>query len=171
MGTRVTVAITVLGLLLPGAAFAQGFTQGDKELLLSLNGGSDTDFDSTIFTLQGELGYFFTPNIEGAVRQGIRYNDPIVGESATRATTTVAADYHFDMGRWWPFAGGSLGYIYGSGTSDSWILGIEGGLKYFVNTTTFVAGRVEYQWFLDDGDDGGFDDGQWIYVLGIGFRW
>jgi hypothetical protein len=49
-------------------------------------------------------------------------------------------------------------------------LGLEGGLKYFVNSTTFVLGRLEYQWLLDD-DEEGFDDGQWVYVVGIGFKW
>jgi hypothetical protein len=29
---------------------------------------------------------------------------------------------------------------------------------------------VEFNWFFHD-DDESFDDGQWLYVIGIGFRW
>ena len=82
----------------------------------------------------------------------------------------MAGDYHLDLGRFWPFFGANLGYVYGEDVSDTWALGLEGGLKYFVNSTTFVLGRVEYQWLLDD-DDEGFGDGQWVYVVGIGFKW
>ena len=51
--------------------------------------------------------------------------------------------------------------------------GPEGGVKYFVNNTTFIFGSVQYQFFFEDDDDAedSFDDGQWVYALGIGFRW
>ena len=170
MFKRVTLAVGVLCLVLPVGAFAQGFTEGDKELLLNASGASDNDFDNTIFSIAGDLGYFFTPNLEAAIRQGLSFTDTEGAGSSLNASTRGAVDYHFDLGRWWPFAGANIGYIYGEDVNETWALGIEGGLKYFVNDTTFILGRVEYQWFLDD-DDNGFDDGQWVYVVGIGFRW
>ena len=69
MLTRVVVAIGVLCLILPTTTFAQGFSQGNKELLLNGAGASDKDFDSSAFSVEGSLGYFFTKNIEVAVRQ------------------------------------------------------------------------------------------------------
>ena len=164
------VAFSALCLVLPAGVFAQGFVQGDKQLMLNAAGVSENDFDSTIFSIEGDLGYFFTPNIEGSIRQGIQFSNTERGGSSTNASTRVAADYHLDLGRFWPFFGGNLGYIYGEDVSDTWALGLEGGLKYFVNSTTFVLGRLEYQWLLDD-DDEGFNDGQWVYIVGIGFKW
>ena len=71
---------------------------------------------------------------------------------------------------WQPFIGAQLGYIYGDNTSDTWVAGPEAGVKYFINSTTFVVGAVEYQFFFDDSDDASdnFDDGQFIYSLGLG---
>ena len=66
MLTRIAVAISVLCLILPATTFAQGFSQGDKELLLNGAGVSDKDFDSTVFSVEGSFGYFFTKNIEVA---------------------------------------------------------------------------------------------------------
>jgi hypothetical protein len=168
MFKRVSVAVGILCLVLPVGAFAQGFMQGDKELMLNASGASDNDFDNTIFSIAGDLGYFFTPNIEGSIRQGVSFTDTEASGSSLNASTRGAVDYHFDMGRWWPFVGANIGYIYGEDVSEDWALGFEGGLKYFVNETTFIHGRVEYQWLLDGDDD---DDGQWVYVVGIGFRW
>jgi len=171
MSTGRIVTLTILCLILPAGAFAQGYTQGDKTLQLSMNGASDKDFDNTIFSITGELGYFATPNIQAALRQGVRFSDIEGGGSTTNASTVGAVDYNFDMGRLWPFGGVSVGYVYGGGVADSWEMGLEGGASYFVNTTTFILGRIEYQWFLDNNSDGGFEDGQWVYTIGIGFRW
>ena len=172
MLTRGIVAVTVLCLILPAGAFAQGFNQGDKAVLLNATGASENDFDSTIFSIEGELGYFFSPRIEGAVRQSIQFSNIEGIGSATNASTRAAGDYHFDLGRFWPFAGASLGYVYGDNVTDSWEAGLEGGLKFFVNSTTFILGRLEYQWFLNGHHaEDGFNNGQWFYTIGIGFRW
>ncbi len=171
MLTKTIVALSILGLALPAATFAQGFSQGDKELLLNGTGTSNKDFDSTNFSIQGSIGYFFTKNIEAALRQDFRFVNIEDGGSAWNAITRGALDYHLDLGRFWPFVGGNVGYSYGDNVSDTWEAGIEGGLKFFVNSTTFVLGMLEYEWLLDSDDDDGFGDGQWVYAVGIGFRW
>lgn len=171
MLTRIIVAVSVLCLVLPVAGFAQGFNQGDKEVLLNANGTSENDFDSTIFSFAGEIGYFFTPNIQGALRQGIQFTSVEGAGSSTNASTRAAADFNLDLGRFWPFAGANIGYIYGEDTSDSWVFGLEGGLKLFVNNTTFLLGRLEYQWLITNSGGRGFSDGLWVYTIGIGFRW
>ena len=46
------------------------------------------------------------------------------------------------------------------------------GAKYSVNDTTYIVGMVGIEWFSDEGEDEDiFDDGRWVYALGIGFRW
>jgi len=172
MLTRVAVAVAVLGLLVPAASLAQGFNQGDKEILLNGAGVSDRDFDSTLFSIEGSFGYFLTKNIEASIRQDLSFSTVEHTGSSWMGTTRGALDYNFDLGRFWPFVGGSIGYIYGDDVTNTWEAGLEGGLKFFVNNTTFVLGMVEYQWFLHSSDTGSeFDDGQFVYVIGIGFRW
>jgi len=171
MSKRVAVAISVLCLILPAPIFAQGFSQGNWEVMLNGAGVSDKDLDSTIFSLEGSLGYFFTSHIEGSVRQALSLSTIEHAGSSWSATTRGALDYNFDLGRFWPFVGGNIGYIYGDDVSDTWEAGIEGGLKFFVNNTTFILGMVEYEWFLNNNDDDSFNDGQFVYILGIGFKW
>lgn len=172
MLTKVAVAVSILCLVLPATTFAQGFTQGDKEVVLNGTGRSANDFDSTNFSVEGSFGYFFTSNIEGSIRQSLDLTTTENQGSDWGASTRGALDYHFDMGRFWPFLGGNIGYNYGDDTADTWEVAAEGGLKFFVNNTTFILGRVEYQWFLNDDDSGtGFDDSQFVYTIGIGFKW
>ncbi len=171
MLTRVAVAVGVLCLILPTLTLAQGFSPGDKEVLLNGAGVSDKDFDSSVFSVQGSLGYFFTRNIEAAIRQSFSFTGVENSGSSWAAATRGALDYHLDLGRFWPFAGGNIGYNYGDDVPDSWTAGLEGGLKFFVNSTTFILGMLEYQWFLTNNNDDGFSDGQWIYTVGLGFRW
>jgi len=169
MLTRVVVAASILCLILPAPGFAQGFSQGDKTFELSGTGVADKDFDNSAFSFQGALGYFFTDNIEGVIRQDLAFAD--VGDSSWNAATRVALEYNFDMGRVWPLVGASLGYMYGDDVDDTWMGGIQGGARVFVNQTTYILGTAEYEWLFDSGDDEGFDDGRWVFSLGIGFRW
>ncbi len=173
MAIRVPVVINLLCLILSAATFGQGFTQGDKDLTLTGSGASSKDFDSTTFSIEGYFGYFFTNNIEGMIRQGVGYADVPGADNNWNASTRVAADYHFDLGHWWPFVGVNLGYIYGDQVNDTWVAGPEGGVKYFVNETTYILGLVEYEFFFDSSDniDDAFDDGRFVYIVGVGFRW
>ena len=160
--------------LLPAAAANAQFQAGDFELTLSGQGSNGPDFDGVQWGVNGSLGYFLTKELEVAVRQTVNYTDITAGDgSAWAGSTRVAVDYHFDFGRFQPYVGGNVGYVYGDGVTDSWLAAPEAGLKYFVNSTTFVQLGVEYQFFFDEGDDASdaFSDGQFLYTLGVGFRW
>jgi hypothetical protein len=170
---RIVIATTVLGLVLPAVAFGQGFSEGDKVATLSGSGSSDNDLDNTDLSMEGAFSYFFTDKIEGAIRQGFAWIDLPGSDNDWAASTRVALDYNFDMGRVWPFVGGNFGYVYGDAVHDTWVAGPEAGVRVFVNPTTFIMGLVEYEFFFDDSDeiDDAFDDGRFVYTLGIGFRW
>ncbi len=171
MLTRIVVVSSVLCLILPAAGFAQGFSQGDKVFTLNGNGQSDKDFDSSAFSISGSLGYFFTDRIEGAVRQTVGFSDVEGSGSNWTGTTAVAVDYNFDMGRVWPFVGGTIGYVYGDGVSDTGFAGPEAGVRVFVNQTTFILGSIQWDFLFDSGDEGDtFDDSFFSYTVGIGFR-
>ena len=156
--------VPVLALLaLPALASAQ-FEAGNWEMRLSGAGSNDQDFRTFDINVNLGLGYFLTKEAEVGVRQGLTYAD---GGSSWSAQTVAFIDYHFDMDRWQPYVGANIGYVYGDNVSDAWIAGPEIGVKYFVNSTTFIDLNAAYEFNLEEGlDNGGF-----LYGLGIGFKW
>jgi len=89
-----------------------------------------------------------------------------------RAAETGTLKDVFDLEAWQPFVGGNFGYVYGDAVNDTFEAAPEAGVKYFVNSTTFIFAMVEYQFFFDSGDDidNAFSDGQFLWSLGLGFR-
>src|SRR5438067_2865813 len=166
---RLCVVFAAALLLAPAISQAQ-FKQGDWELTLSGQASNGPDFNGVTGSASGNLGYFLTDQLEIGVRQTATYND--IGTSGNlNGSTGIAADYNIDLGRFVPYIGGSIGYVYGDSVSDSWFGGPEAGLKYFVNNTTFVFFSIEYQFFFDSGSNFNqpFSDGAFLYGLGIGF--
>ena len=160
---RKAIACAVLGMLAVPAVSNAQFKQGDWEFTLSGSGSNDKDFETGAFTVAGSGGYFLNDQVEVGLRQGITWGD---GGSSWDGDTRVFADYHFDLDRWQPFVGANLGYIYGDNVDDAWIAGPEAGVKYFVNSTTFIQLSAAYEFDLNNG----FDGGSFFYGLGIGFR-
>jgi hypothetical protein len=160
--------VPVLAMLaLPALAQAQ-FEAGNWELKLSGQGTNDQDFDGGSVGFSGSLGYFLSKEMEVGVRQGLSWSDAVGGSgSVWSGDTRIFLDYHFDMDRWQPYVGVFGGYIYGDVAEESWIGGPEVGVKYFVNSTTFIELNAAYAFNLEEGlDEGGF-----FYGLGVGFRW
>jgi hypothetical protein len=156
--------VPVLALLaLPALASAQ-FEAGNYSLQLSGSGSNDNEWRTGSAAVQFDLGYFLTKELEAGVRQGLIWGD---GGSAWDGNTIVYGDYHFDMDRWQPYVGAFIGYKYGDTTADGWVAGPEVGVKYFVNTTTFVNAFAQNQFDLQNG----IDEGAYVYGLGLGFRW
>jgi hypothetical protein len=159
--------VPVLALLaLPALAQAQ-FEAGNYELKLAANGANDQDFDGGSVGAAGSLGYFLSKEFEVGFRQGLTWSDTGSSGSVWAGDSRVFADYHFDMDRWQPYVGGFIGYIYGDVAEESWVAGPEIGVKYFVNSTTFIDANAAYAFNLEEG----LDDGSFFYSLGIGFRW
>jgi hypothetical protein len=151
------------------------FQQGDLELTLGGNALGGKDFDGFSAGVNASLGYFATDQFEIGVRQSINYTDVGTAPNAggqLSGSTRVFGDFHFDLGQWQPYIGANIGYVYGDATADTWEAAPEGGVKYFLNSTTFVFAQVEYQFFFDEADavDDAFGDGQFVYSLGIGVK-
>lgn len=164
--------ISFLALLVfPAAAMAE-FKAGDKEFTLSGSGSSDNDVDSGGFAVQGSFGYFLSDMMEGIIRQEVRYSDSDPGPTAWDGSTGVGLQFNFSLMNVTPFLGGTVGYVYGDSLEDTWFAAPEGGIKAFVNNTTFVQALVQYQWFFDDSSDAdeNFDDGRFVYGLGLGVK-
>ena len=69
------------------------------------------------------------------------------------------------MGAWQPFVGGFVGYEYLENLTGQVGVGPEAGVKYFVNSTTFVFVRVGYDYLVEQPKFSVFEGG-----LGVGFR-
>lgn len=175
IGIKTLAAAAIVAVSACSVASAQSSdVQRQWELLLTGNGSNDNDFNNGGFNVNAQVGYYFTDQWQVNLRQGFGYSD--FGDSSWTGATRIGVDYHFDMGqdqRWVPFVGAELGYLYGDGTNDTFAAGPEAGLKVYVNDTTFVYGSVLYEFLFDSGDDvdSQLDDGQFVYGLGIGFRW
>jgi len=93
---------------------------------------------------------------------------------ALDGSTRVGADFHLPLGdqnQFVPFAGANFGYVYGDNVNDTWEAAPEGGIKVFVNNSTFVFAQVEYQFFFKSGSTSdSFKNGQFVWTLGLGFR-
>ncbi len=154
----------------PSSSYAY-FEEGDKEVTLSGTAANGTDFNGVTAGVNGSIGFFITDNLELGLRQTVTYSD-IGVDSALNGSTRVALDFHFDLEALQPFVGVNFGYVYGDAVNDTFEAAPEGGIKWFVNSTTFIFAMVEYQFFFDSADeaDNAFEDGQFIYTLGIGFR-
>jgi hypothetical protein len=163
--------VSAVLLMAPVSAFAQSgnpYQKGVREFTVVGSGSSDESFDNTALNTSLSIGQFFTDRLQGAIRQDISFSD--IGSSNWNGSTRLVADYHFGSGRLVPLLGITLGYIYGDNVKEQFIAGPEAGLKFFMNSTTFVYGLIEYQFLFDDADDAddSFDDGRWVYGLGLG---
>lgn len=157
----------VIGFL-PALAFAQP-QAGNWELTLNGGGSNNKGFTAGSFNVGGGLGFYALKEVELSLRQTVSYADFNSGTTIA-AGTRVAADYHFDLGQWQPFIGANIGCNYGEHVKNTWQAAPEAGLKFYVNKSTFVYGQAEYQFFFaSNSGSNGFDKGQFVYSLGIGF--
>jgi hypothetical protein len=169
---KILLVTAAVLLTLPAVAMA-GFQTGDYEFTLNGTGSSDNDFDNNDFSMQFGLGYFFSDMLAAVLRQDlgitVRDND----DDDWNGSTALGADVNFNFATVTPFLGATIGYLYGDDVDNSWFLSPEAGVKFFVNTTTYIQALVQYQWLFDDSDDidNNFDDGRFVYGAGIGFKW
>ena len=177
MSRRHGLIVAALALILfPAAsAFAQ-FKQGDWELTLSGVATNGPDFNGVTAGAAGSIGYFVSDQFELSFRQSLTYTD--LGDAASgkgsawNGTSRLALDLHVDFGRFQPFVGANVGYIYGEAISDTFEVAPEAGIKWFLNRTTFIQFLVEYELFFDKNSDlsSALRDGEFVYTIGIGVR-
>jgi hypothetical protein len=145
------------------------FQAGNWELELGGSGTANKQVSAGNFAIAADLGYFLTKNIEVAVRQSVGFADAQHSKSIVTASTAIAADWNFDMGNFVPFVGGNVGYAYGNnGFKDQWAAGPEAGLKWFLNSTTFVYGIVEYEILFGGNHVNSSNNGLFMYQVGLG---
>ena len=146
-----------------------GFRAGDRELILIGSGSSDEDFDNTVLNAEIGLGYFFTDTLSLALRQGVSYRDVDNGD-IWNGSTRLGLDLHIPTRYVIPYIGVNAGYLYGDAVNDQFIAGPEAGIKIFANPSSFIFAGLEYQILFESADDidDQWDDGRFVYQLGIG---
>jgi hypothetical protein len=164
----------LFGFALPAAA-QERFVPGDDEWELTFNGtgSNDRDFDNGGFGVSGALGYYLSDETEFVLRQSVSYTRSDSLGSDNIFSTRAAIDYHFGEERLRPFLGVNFGGVYGSGVEETFAAAPEVGLKWYARPGVFMMLMGEYQFFFRDVSDADdqFDDGQFVYSLGMGFDW
>jgi len=175
----VVLGVICAALVLPGIAAAQDNDnigpEGESwELTLAGSGFNDRDFDNGGFGGSASIGFYFNENFELALRQSVNYFDTEdESGSDTIASTRLAADIHFDLGRLRPFIGANFGAVYGDAIEETFAAAPEAGLKLYIKPEAFLMVLGEYQFFfkdIEDSDDS-FENGQFVYTVGVGFNW
>lgn len=163
----------------PALALAQnsdnpvyGPSAGDQEFTISGSGSSGTELDQGAFGLSGELGWYLTDHVEAGIRQSASWSGVDNGDDFWTASTGGFVNYQFGDARLKPVVGASLGYAYGNAVDESFYAGVGGGLKYYVLPSTFIQGAAEWQFYFDEPDhaNNAFDDGSFVYTLGVGYN-
>lgn len=149
-----------------------GPRHGDRELIIGGSGSADRSFDNSVGGATVSYGYFVNDSLSSILRQSVNYAKPEDAGSQWHGATRLAVDQHFLQGPLRPFLGANVGRIYGEGVRDSWVAGLEGGMKYYVQPRTFLHATVEYGWLFQRASsvDDRFGNGQWNWSLGVGFN-
>ncbi|HKJ87330.1 MAG TPA: hypothetical protein VKA48_02240 [Gammaproteobacteria bacterium] len=163
--------------LAPAISWAQeqqnpyGPHEGDQEFTISGTGTSDSGFDNNRMGVSLAYGMYFTNELKFSLKQQLNVTD-LPKQSAWNGSTRIAADYHFDVGRWWPYAGAQFGILYGKDVSDTFIMGPDVGFKYYVKPRTFIYFEAEYQVLFQSSTkvNSVIDDGSWVHTVGVGFN-
>lgn len=144
---------------------------GDWEFLLGGSGTSDRDFDNNLVSVDASIGNYLQDWLLVGARQNVGIADS-ESDSSWNGSTVLFADYVFNFDRFRPFVGVTFGGLYGDDVDDTFIAGPQAGVKYYAKDDTFVFGRVNYDFLFESADDAdsAFDDGRFVYTIGIGFN-
>ena len=142
---------------------------GEWEVTLAGSGSNDKDFEDGSFNVDVDASYYFSELVSAGVRQNVNLVDTNV--SSWNGSTSIFGQLHFGDTPLRPFIGASVGYLYGDDTNDTFFGGPEAGLRYYVKPEAFLFGRASYQFLFESGDDisDQFDDGRFVYTVGVGF--
>ncbi len=142
---------------------------GNWELTLFGSGVSNQDFDAGAFSGGGSIGYYLGDVVELAIRQNVAFID--AGDSDWNGSTRAAIDFHLPLPVVKPFIGANFGWVYGDTVKETMAAAPEAGVKIFAKQDVFIFAMAEYQFFFEDTDQAGdaFEDGSFVYSLGIGF--
>ncbi len=166
------ISIALIAAVFPAASALAAPQEGSREFSISGSGASSKDFDNTSIGLNGQMGWYVTNEVSVGVQQTANIAALQSNNNTWSASTLGYADYNFGKDAIVPFAGANLGYIYGESVKNTGSTGLQTGLKFYVNNTTFIKTQIQYEWLFssNDNNNDGFDNGVFLYSVGVGFN-
>ena len=166
---RGIVPVAALMVLFPLVSAAQTKTglQQDKWKFIHFGSSlSDKQSNTTGIISSPETRKF--PNLERVIRQDASITHS-PDDSAWNDSINVI-NYYFGKGAWFPLVGLSMGYLQDDEEKNQFVAAPEIGLKYFMNSETFLYGLVEYQFPFNNIADmnDAYDNGRIKFGLGFG---
>ena len=144
-----------------------GPRQGDWEGFIGGSGSSSSgEFNDNSLGVSASIGYYVLSWMPVSLRQAVATSFGSNVEDVWDFATTAAVDFQAPLGRFQPFIGGFAGYSYGDQSSA--LAGPEGGIKFYVNESTFIQGLMQYGWLFDKSFE--LDEGRAVYTIGMGFN-
>lgn len=147
------------------------------EVTLAGGGTNDEDFDIGNGSLDASVGYYFNEVVELVARQSVFFSDDegvlADDEDVWAFQSRIALDLHLPLGRFVPYVGASVGYLYGDiPTDETGSAGPEAGVKIYLQRAAFLQIGAEWQFFFDEQDtiNDAFEEGQLFYNVGFGLR-
>ncbi len=132
-----------------GTASAQP-EEGDQELQLSADFFGTHKFKSYSTNVEASYGFFVSDALEVGARLGYIGSFPHGGKSGWMMTALPFIDYHFrgvsEGDKILPYIG-AFGGWYFNDRDDSYALGPEAGVKFFVYDKTFINTQYRYEFF------------------------
>ena len=160
-------ATTQEGVQIPPYEPERGPRAGSWEATFGGIGASLDQFDNNRVGAGASLGYYITPWLPVGVRQSVfwEWGSDLTDSSAGISRAFI--DFQAPLGAFQPFIGGIIGAQYGKNVDEKLIYGPEGGIKYWLNESTFMYGLFE--WHAQEGE--AFDNGNAVYTIGFGLNW
>jgi len=171
---RSLTLLVVASLVFAGVASA-AVQKGDTEInlagsFLSTDGAGASSNDSTVWAVDGFLGYFVTDNIQVGLGANGQWTDSDTNsEDDWMYGIGVAGKYHFmPTNLWVPYVGGQVKWEWSdttTGTFDGLMYGPLAGLRFELNASNDFF--VEYQYRLFAGELNDTYDSAHAVLIGI----
>jgi hypothetical protein len=146
---------------------------GRWDFTLAGTGSNDKDFDVGGSQVAANVGFFLADAFEASIRQTLGFADAGEGiPDVWNGTSRLALDFVFPLHPIEPFVGANIGYVYGDTVKETMAGAPEAGVRFFLKDDAYIHLLGEYQFFFDESDRIGdvFEDGQFLYEVGMGIR-
>ena len=159
------------GAPMPPYTFEPGPRQGDWEAAIAVSGASTNEFGGNAIGAEGSIGYYVLKFLPITLRQngGFAFGSDVT--DSWNLSTRLFVDGQWNNGNWFqPFIGVGFGGNYGRQVDQSLIFAPNAGAKMYVNESTFVQARFEWDWTFNADKNSEFNEGAALYTIGVGWN-
>jgi hypothetical protein len=159
------------GAPMPPYTYEPGPRQGDWEASISVAGASNNEFGGNAIGADASIGYYVLKFMPVTLRQNAAFAFGSDFSDAWNLSTRLFVDGQWNNGNWFqPFIGVGFGGNYGRQVDQSLIFAPNAGAKMYVNESTFVVARFEWDWTFTADRNSEFNEGAAVYGIGVGWN-